>query len=177
LEQLRQAAVFFVFGHGGDAGWQFRQFQTFWNGAWSVMVQTREGRDLLVRTGLPANQIVVLDDLPAGALNRALLVVFEGCRTAYYNDTWGSPVWGVKIKGAACALGFENFIFSHNNSYAGAEEWADRFWNSLCVRGMTVERAAQQALHRIPPSKGLHSYRIEGDGNLRIHPARYNSGQ
>jgi hypothetical protein len=180
LEQLRQAAVFFVFGHGGDAGWQFRQFQTFWNGAWSVMVQTREGRDLLVRTGLPANQIVVLDDLPAGALNRALLVVFEGCRTAYYNDTWGSPVWGVRIKGARCALGFTETIYSHDNNNPGAEEWADRFWALLCSEGRTVRQAAYEALNirpSIPPNKRLHSYRIEGDGNLRIHPARYNSGQ
>lgn len=102
---------------------QFRQFQTFWNGSWSVMVQTPEGRDLLVSIGLPANQIVVLDDLPQGALSQALLVVFEGCRTA-------SP------KSPPPAPGNAAISPSHELHWLTSECW-------LCLLLAIVKRAEQ----------------------------------
>lgn len=141
------------------------------------MVQTTTAKNDLLANGVPAANIVCLDEQPAGSFQKVLLAVFEGCVTAYQNVTWGSPTDGVVAKGADCALGFTTKIFSHHYDQnglliKGAEEWADAFWQGVAA-GKTVSVAASDALSGIPPIKGLGSQRVVGGINLKIIPARY----
>src|SRR5262249_22531959 len=116
LDALKDDGVFFVFGHGGWInGGSPESYQTFWDGAnWHYLVQTTIGKNRLSARGVPANNIVCLDEQTVTvnnqqvplSLQHVLLAVFEGCWTAYGGTDWGSPVDGVVARGAACALGF-----------------------------------------------------------------------
>jgi hypothetical protein len=177
LGQLRETAVFFVFGHGGSA---FQSCQTFWsNNQWGAIVQTTGGRDRLVQQGMPAANIVVLDNEQADAFNKVLLAVYEGCYTGYYTATWGSPVRGTVNKGARCAVGFNTPIYS--NAFTvdgqGAEAWCTWFWDQLYNQGKTVAYTRSIVAQYFTQGSGLRSMVVEGrdstPGNFTIHPARY----
>jgi hypothetical protein len=171
LQRLKETAVFFVFGHGGSA---FQSCQTVWNGlVWGAIVQKPAARTQLVNQGMSYENIKVLEEEPAGAFSRVLLAVFEGCWTAYYNASWGSPADGVVARGAKCALGFTTTIFSNSDGTPGAEEWADRFWEALSMANKTIESAATIACDGIPVWKNLRNYKIVGDKTIKIAPARY----
>jgi len=181
LTQLRETAVFFVFGHGGDVG---KECQTFWDGTnWHYVVQKEGARNALMGPpyNVPANRIVWLDDpaIPNDAFARVLLAVFEGCWTGHSSYTWGSPVDGVFAKGADCALGFTSVIRSHMIDPVtgqvikkGAEEWAELFWQKL-AEGKTVIQAANFAATRPNMDSSLTLWRTAGNGGIKIHPARY----
>lgn len=189
--RLKETGVFFVFGHGGDTNTGFRQFQTFWDSTtrqWSFIVQTSTARNKILQDFAARNEwyvpdVKVLDEEPSGVFSRILLAVFEGCRTSYYNTTWGSPVRGVVNRGARCAIGFNDMIYSNafSTQGLGAEDWADWFWNQLCVFGKTVVEVVDDTRERYPLNSGLRSIRAEGNlragetrpGQFRLHPARY----
>lgn len=187
-------ALFFVFGHGGDA---LQSAQQFWTGAqWSYLVQHEGARAWLTQRGKWNADSVWLDDpaIPSNAFRRVLLGVLLGCYTAYDNATWGSPTSGLIAKGAHCAIGWTKEIRPHGVDPVtgvwrdGAEEWAEHFWYWACVEGRTVGEAATKAYNGIPVSQGLRSYKIlfrRTDGSveegkkcpLKLHPARWGSGQ
>jgi hypothetical protein len=194
LQQLQQDSIFFVFGHGGSA---FQSCQTFWNGtAWGGIVQTPKAGTQLAQQILAANPtvgpIAVLDALDANgqlilsptALKKVLLAVFEGCFTSYSNAGWGDPVDGVIAHGALCALGWPAPIFSHtlnangSLSVAGAEEWADIFWQTLQAgQDITTALAAADKGPRIDGlyvgmDPSLKAHRLAGPGTTKIVPAR-----
>ncbi|NLH99912.1 MAG: hypothetical protein GX446_10545 [Chthonomonadales bacterium] len=166
LEQLKKTAIFYVFGHGGSA---FQSCQTFWNNdQWGYMVETEYAKRQIVNSGVPEERVVALATLPAGALNKVLLAVFQGCYTGYYNASWGSPVHGAVAKGADCALGFTGPITD-----PGAHTWATRFWDNL-KNGDTVYRAWQRAASGLF-AYGVSARKFEGEVEqyLRVRPARY----
>ncbi|MBM3494050.1 MAG: hypothetical protein FJX72_06985 [Armatimonadetes bacterium] len=166
LEQLKKTAIFYVFGHGGTS---FQSCQTFWNNSqWGYMVETEYAKRQIVSSGVPEARVVALATLPAGALNKVLLAVFQGCYTGYYNASWGSPVHGAVDKGADCALGFRSAIFD-----PGAHTWAQHFWTRLTEANATVEEAASFAGGKCSVVSGLRAWEIGGAKSTRIAPARY----
>lgn len=186
LTQLKETALFFVFGHGGSA---YQSCQTFWNGsAWSAMVQLPGARTQLVNQGLQAANVVVLDDkdangnliIPADAFKKVLLAVFMGCWTGYSNASWGCPVDGVVSHGAKNALGWTTTIYSHTFNpdgtvkQKGAEEWADTFWDKLHT-GLTFSASCSAADQVVGLYGGLRNRKFVGADplTLKITPARY----
>ncbi|MBI3946859.1 MAG: hypothetical protein HY321_13125 [Armatimonadetes bacterium] len=174
LDRLKQATLFYVFGHGGEAiPVAFRQYQQFWShttALWSYLVHRRDGANrLLQEFGVPADRIAVMEDQPDGAFNKVRLAVFAGCRTAYDNAIWGSPTRGAVEKGAKAAVGFSDFIYPHTQvngetAELGAEEWLDQFWRVLCVEEGDVAAAFKSAGRLI----GGGSAQRKGLNNLRV---------
>jgi hypothetical protein len=182
LDQLKKTAVFFVFGHGGAI---MQSMQTFWTGTkMTYMVHLPGAKtDLMRQHNIPAGDIVVLEEQPAGAFERVLLAVFLGCATGYDNQSWGCPMRGAYEKGAECTLGFFSRIESdgpdpiNNSNDRGAQYWANAFWSYLCKDGMTVEEAKRRATSLITnTTNGLRQPRTRGNTGLRIIPARYGNG-
>lgn len=194
LVGLQNSAIFSVFSHGsGTFLTKEEQYQLFWAGnRYTCMVQTQDGANQLMARGMPAQDIVVLDALPGGALNKVLFAAFVGCHTGYWNVTWGAPVRGVVGKGARTSMGFFEEIFGDGaQAPKGAETWIAAFWKALRA-GRTVLKAgevADEALgsrfklasqlgrREIFPRQGTDGQGRPVGESLVIYPARYGNAQ
>ena len=217
VNRMKEAAIYFSFGHGGDlVGWGIHRFYaTFWQyaqsgpapapldylqqdyGSWSYWVAKAGGRDQLVAGGVPANRIIVLDQLPAGTFNKMKLAVLAGCKTAAAsadtNSPWGSPTHTIVARGAETAVGFRETIYGHSGRILrrrmiggevrfevvelpirrtpGAQEWCAVFWDLACRNGDSVVKAVSRAAREIPRGQNLGTYRIAGNEGLTLAPA------